>query len=101
MNYGKLAKSVFVPVVGGSLVGIFATRNSKEIYDKLKKPAFAPSSWTFPVAWTSLYTFMGIAKYRIASKEKESKSAELLYDTQLGLNFLWSLLFFSMGHLAI
>jgi len=26
---------------------------------------------------------MGIAKYRIASKEKESKSAELLYDTQL------------------
>ncbi|MES9738856.1 hypothetical protein ABWK46_16205 [Peribacillus frigoritolerans] len=35
MNYGKLAKSVMVPVVGGSLVGIFATRNSKEIYDKL------------------------------------------------------------------
>ncbi|MFJ7938063.1 hypothetical protein ACIQYG_05950 [Peribacillus sp. NPDC096622] len=36
MNYGKLAKSVLVPVVGGSLVGIFATRDSKEIYDKLK-----------------------------------------------------------------
>ncbi|WP_318262363.1 hypothetical protein [Peribacillus simplex] len=34
MDYGKLAKSVLVPVVGGSLVGIFATRNSKEIYDK-------------------------------------------------------------------
>lgn len=94
MDYGKLAKSVLVPVVGGSLVGIFATRNSKEIYDKLKKPAFAPPSWTFPVAWTSLYTIMGIAKYRIASKEKESKFAELLYDTQLGLNFLWSFLFF-------
>lgn len=31
MNYGKLAKSVLVPVVGGSLVGIFATRNSKEM----------------------------------------------------------------------
>ncbi|UYY98558.1 tryptophan-rich sensory protein [Peribacillus frigoritolerans] len=49
MNYGKLAKSVLVPVVGGSFVGIFATRNSKEIYDKLKKPAFAPPSWTFPL----------------------------------------------------
>jgi tryptophan-rich sensory protein len=66
MNYGKLAKSVLVPVVGGSLVGIFPTSNSKEIYDKPKKPAFAPPSWTFPVAWTSLYTIMGIAKYRIA-----------------------------------
>lgn len=97
MNYGKLAKSVLLPVVGGSPVGIFATRNSKEIYDKLKKPAFAPPSWTFPVAWTSLYTIMGIAKYRIASKEKESKSAELLHDTQLGLNFLWSFLFFKWG----
>ncbi|MCF7624924.1 TspO/MBR family protein [Peribacillus castrilensis] len=71
--------------------------DSKGIYDKLKKPAFAPPSWTFPVAWTSLYTIMGIAKYRIASKEKESKSAELLYDTQLGLNFLWSFLFFKWG----
>ncbi len=29
MDYGKLAKSVLVPVVGGSLVGIFATSNSK------------------------------------------------------------------------
>ncbi|MBD8136962.1 tryptophan-rich sensory protein [Bacillus sp. CFBP 13597] len=60
MNYGKLAKSVLVPVVGSPLVGIFATRNSKEIYDRLKKPAFAPPSWTFPVAWTSLYTIMGL-----------------------------------------
>jgi tryptophan-rich sensory protein len=49
MNYGKLAKSVLVPVVGGSFVRIFATRNSKEIYGKLKKPAFAPPSWTFPL----------------------------------------------------
>ncbi|WP_411739187.1 TspO/MBR family protein [Peribacillus sp. S4] len=60
MNYGILAKSVLVPVVERSLVGIFATRNSKEIYDKLKKPAFAPPSWTFPIAWTSLYTIMGL-----------------------------------------
>ena len=57
MNYGKLAKSVLVPVVERSL---FATRNSKEIYDKFKKPAFAPPSWTFPIAWTSLYTIMGL-----------------------------------------
>ncbi|WP_327077793.1 tryptophan-rich sensory protein [Peribacillus frigoritolerans] len=30
------------------------------MYYKLKKPAFAPPSWTFPVAWTSLYTIMGL-----------------------------------------
>lgn len=97
MDYRKLAKSVLVPVVGGSLVGLLATRNSKEIYHDLKKPSFAPPSWVFPVAWTGLYTVMGIAKYRVSMKEKNTKSPELLYDTQLGLNFLWSFLFFKWG----
>ena len=74
MNYGKLAKSVWLPVVGGSLVGIFATRNSKEIYDKHEKPSFAPPSWTFPVAWTSLYTIMGIAKNIALHPKKKNRS---------------------------
>lgn len=30
-------------------------------------------------------------------QRKKSKSAERLYDTQLGLNFLWSFLFFKWG----
>lgn len=97
MDYRKLAKSVLIPVVGGSIVGAIATRNSKEIYNDLKKPSFAPPSWVFPVAWTGLYTVMGIAKYRVSAKEKNTKTPELLYDTQLGLNFLWSFLFFKWG----
>ena len=59
MNYGKLAK-VYWYLSPEVHLWIFATRNSKEIYDKLKKPAFAPPSWTFPVAWTSHYTIMGL-----------------------------------------
>ena len=98
MNYKKLAKSVLIPVVGGSLVGVLATRNSKEIYKDLDKPSFAPPSWVFPVAWTGLYTIMGISKYRVSmKKEGEKKTPDLLYDTQLGLNFLWSFLFFKWG----
>ncbi|MEK4027754.1 TspO/MBR family protein [Pseudobacillus sp. FSL P4-0506] len=93
VNVGKLASSVLLPVVGGSIVGFLATRNAKKEYKSLKKPSFAPPSWVFPAAWTGLYTTMGIARYR-ASAKVEQKERLLSYDIQLGLNFLWSFLFF-------
>ncbi|MFS0890295.1 TspO/MBR family protein [Peribacillus frigoritolerans] len=42
------------------ICGDIRHKEFKKIYDKLKKPAFAPPSWTFPVASTSLYTIMGL-----------------------------------------
>ncbi|WP_309091197.1 TspO/MBR family protein [Domibacillus sp.] len=56
----------------------------------MKKPSFSPPGWVFPVVWTGLYTAMGIAKYR-ASVRKPTIAL------QLGLNFLWSFLFFRCG----
>ncbi|OCA88869.1 TspO/MBR family protein [Pseudobacillus wudalianchiensis] len=93
INAGKLTANVLLPVVGGSLVGYFATRNAKKEYKRLEKPDFSPPSWVFPTVWTGLYTAMGIARYRAAAKT-EKKERLLPYDIQLGLNFLWSFLFF-------
>ncbi|TWT02412.1 TspO/MBR family protein [Planomicrobium sp. CPCC 101079] len=100
VNVKKLAIDVLVPVVGGSIVGAFANRDSQEKYDKLKKPSFSPPPWVFPTVWTTLYAMMGIAKYRADEKAKlQNKRAKinLPYDVQLGLNFLWSFLFFKWG----
>lgn len=93
----KLAKAVLIPVVGGMVTGILATKNAKKVYRNLKKPDFSPPSWIFPIVWTGLYTMMGIANYRISMKKKPTKTANALYDVQLGLNFLWSFLFFRWG----
>lgn len=97
---GKLALSIMVPVVGGSLAGAFANRNTQEEYSVLKKPSFSPPPWVFPLAWTALYASMGVAKYR-ATEKAALKTAEenvlLPYNLQLGLNFLWSFLFFKWG----
>lgn len=68
INSGKLALSILVPTLGGSLAGTFANRNTQEEYAELKKPSFFPPPWIFPVAWTALYTSMGVAKYRAAQK---------------------------------
>lgn len=95
----RLAKNILIPIVGGSLVGMLATREAKEKYRKLDKPSFAPPSWVFPVAWTGLYTAMGLARYRVSLKEEQEILPESapLYNVQLGLNFLWSFLFFRWG----
>jgi translocator protein len=94
MDNGKLVKELLIPIVGGMVTGMIATKNAKEIYNKLKKPDYAPPSWVFPVVWTGLYATMGLANYRVSMKRKPTATANTLYDVQLGLNFLWSFLFF-------
>ncbi|AXH99996.1 tryptophan-rich sensory protein [Sporosarcina sp. PTS2304] len=95
VNWKKLTRNVLLPVVGGSIIGYLANRNTQDQYAQLEKPSFSPPGSIFPIAWTTLYTMMGIAKYRVEEKQRlESKDATTLYDIQLGLNFLWSFLFF-------
>ncbi|CEG24215.1 TspO/MBR family protein [Planococcus massiliensis] len=99
-NGKKLALSVLVPVVGGSIIGALANRNTQEKYKRLKKPSFSPPPWVFPTVWTTLYTTMGLAKYRVDEKsdsQEERRNTLAPYDIQLGLNFLWSFLFFKRG----
>src|SRR5699024_9642502 len=91
------AASLAVHHMGVLTTGTIATRSAKAKYQNLKKPNFAPPSWAFPVAWTSFYTTMGIAKYQFDKQPKTSSlqtSGNVAYNTQLGLNFLWSFLFF-------
>lgn len=93
----RLAASVLLPVAGGSLVGAMASKNAKEKYDRLETPSFGPPGWVFPVAWTTLYTMMGLAKYRkdMRVQQQNEKAVPVdAYYVQLGLNFLWSFLFF-------
>ncbi|PIC66325.1 TspO protein [Sporosarcina sp. P21c] len=93
LDWKKLTRNVLIPVVGGSIIGYLANRNTQEQYAKLEKPSFSPPSAVFPIAWTTLYTMMGVANYRVEMKQG-TKAAPPLYDIQLGLNFLWSFLFF-------
>jgi len=101
INKKKLALSILIPVIGGSITGWIANKNAQEKYKKLKQPSFSPPGAVFPIVWTVLYTTMGIAKYRVDQKTKylirDTSPAIPLYDLQLGLNFLWSFLFFRWG----
>ncbi|SIT93060.1 TspO/MBR family protein [Edaphobacillus lindanitolerans] len=92
----KLMQAIAVPVIGGTIVGLLTAKSSKDEFKRLEKPGFAPPQAAFPIAWTSLYTVMGVARYRAGQARREEGRAGSFtaYDIQLGLNFLWSFLFF-------
>ena len=68
-------------------------------FDALAKPAFMPPGRLFGVAWTILYTLLGLAAaIAISRPPSRLKSAALaLFAGQLLLNFSWSPIFFA-GH---
>ncbi|WP_309607978.1 TspO/MBR family protein [Flavobacterium sp.] len=96
----KIIISISVCVLVGFLSG-FATQSSvKTWFLTVNKPFFNPPSWLFAPVWTVLYIMMGIAFGLIWSSnfkdKKVVKSAMIIFGIQLGLNALWSILFFGL-----
>lgn len=81
------------PTVGGTLVAKYATSNARQVYQEEKNPPFSPPGITYPIVWTGLYLAMGVA-YMIARRASQTKSVPLSHYMHLGLNFLWSVLYF-------
>jgi translocator protein len=68
-------------------------------FDQLVKPPFMPPGWLFGVAWTTLYTLLGLSLATILAEPPSDrrKNALILFFAQLALNFAWSPIFFA-GH---
>lgn len=86
-------------LIGG--VGGTATQSALESwYPTLQKSALNPPNWLFPVAWTVLFLFMGIAAWLVwrwsARNPAAAKRGLFLYFVQLLFNLAWSVVFFGM-----
>jgi translocator protein len=72
----------------------------KTWFPLLVKPPLNPPNWIFAPVWSTLYVLMAIAAglvwSKIDSSREEVKKALLFFWIQLGLNALWSLLFFGL-----
>lgn len=101
-RYITLFLFLVVVVGGGTLIG-FNTAPG-EWYDSLQKPPFNPPGWLFGPVWTVLYICIAIAGWRTWHRA-ETGGAMSVWWLQLGLNFLWSPVFFSLqspgGALAV
>ena len=100
-NWARIAL-VTVPTI--VLLGSASGWLSNSGYDNnwfagLQKPAYMPPGWVFGVAWTALYTLLGLSLALILAEPPSDRrrTALTLFFVQLALNFAWSPIFFA-GH---
>ena len=94
---------LLISVIGCEIVGVLGTPFTIPAipawYASLNKPFFAPPNWVFGPVWTLLYFLMGVAFYLIwkqGFEKKRVKTAGLFFLAQLGLNLIWSPIFFGL-----
>jgi benzodiazapine receptor len=99
----KLILCLLITLAIGSISGIATAAGIKSWYLTLNKPFFNPPNYLFGPVWTLLYLLMGISIYLILQTPKTDmrKKAIIIFCVQLGLNFLWSFLFFKFQRVGI
>lgn len=98
-NWKRRIVCILIPLAVGGLAALL-TSGGRGAFDAIMRPPLTPPGWLFPVVWTILYTMMGIASCLVLEADSsggEKSRAILLYAVQLGLNFLWPILFFGAG----
>jgi tryptophan-rich sensory protein len=96
------------PLVAGSIVGVATNARGVGWYRRLSKPSWTPPDAVFGPVWTVLYLLMGIAATLVARAGRERLPAGVdeprrgadralgVFAVQLGLNLLWSVVFFGL-----
>ena len=95
----KLAISIIICEVAGIVGSVFTTPAITSWYQTLNKPFFTPPNWLFAPVWLTLYALMGIAAYLVYEKgisNKKVRTALAIFAVQLGLNVVWSVIFFGL-----
>ena len=87
----------------GGIGGAITSSSVDTWYQTLNKPAFNPPDWLFAPVWTSLYIMMAIAAWRVWRRIglKTGWMAFTVFFTQLGLNLVWSFLFFGLNRIDL
>lgn len=106
-RWSKIFWATSAGVAATAVVGSLATNPNSVWYKTLKKPAFQPPAWLFPVAWTALYAdiaamgSLSIADLGEQGRKKEQQQYVAALAINLALNAGWSILFFDRKKLGL
>ncbi|MGE9289938.1 MAG: TspO/MBR family protein, partial [Puniceicoccales bacterium] len=99
-NWLTLLLLLFAAFVVAGIGGYATATSVGDWYPELNKPSWNPPNWVFGPAWTTLYILMSIAVWRAwrirRNGHQPARSLLSLHAVQLGLNALWSILFFGL-----
>ena len=85
---------ILTPLIGGSIVGLIINKSID--YNYLVNPPLSPPSYLFPIVWSILYLLIGISYYIYRKNNNDDSLTIKLYYIQLILNYLWSIIFFTL-----
>jgi tryptophan-rich sensory protein len=101
----SLIIALLLPFVAAGIGGIATGSSVSSWYPTLKKPAWNPPTWVFGPVWSLLYLLMGLASWLIWRKRitqpVQVRQALGWYGFQLGLNMLWSIIFFGLQRIDL
>ncbi len=120
-NILTLVACIVASELAGVIGSLFTTPSITTWYAGLVKPSFNPPAWVFGPVWTTLFLLMGVALYLVYSRPTtmrgvinnfsfahplksffqkvngaDQRLAIIVFALQLGLNTLWSILFFGL-----
>ncbi|MEC9368660.1 MAG: TspO/MBR family protein [Pseudomonadota bacterium] len=78
---------------GAAATGVFFRPGNW--YKTLDKPSWTPPDWLFGPVWTVLYIMIAVAGWIVWSNARTSPAMTVWF-VQLGLNAVWSFLFFGL-----
>ena len=92
----KVGLSICLTLLVGLAGSLITSPAISSWYSLLQKPFFSPPNWIFAPVWTILYILMALSAALIWQQKRTKLRDQALkaYLFQLGLNFLWSLIFF-------
>ncbi|TVR39139.1 MAG: tryptophan-rich sensory protein [Cryomorphaceae bacterium] len=101
-DFIALVICIAIPLMVGGLSGYLTAGGTSTWYQELDRPSFTPPGFLFGIVWPILYALMGISLYLVWSSEASPLKgmAYTAFFIQLGLNFLWSFLFFNFKELG-
>lgn len=80
--------------MAGIVGSVFTTPAISSWYKNLAKPIFNPPNWIFGPVWSVLFLLMGISLYLVLQKRPVKSEEIKIFSIQLGLNVLWTIIFF-------
>ncbi|MDX3375013.1 tryptophan-rich sensory protein [Streptomyces sp. ME02-6991-2A] len=87
---------------GVAAAGAVATGDAVSTYAALDRPAWAPPGWLFGPVWTVLYGMIAVAGWLVTRRPGPGRRPALVaWGVQLGLNALWTPLFFAAGQYGL
>ncbi len=98
-NTIKLILCISITELTGAIGSIFTFPSIESWYSTLARPELSPPNWVFGPVWTTLFALMGIAAFLVWKKglnRKDVRTALGVFAVQLGLNMMWSIIFFNL-----